>query len=137
MALPTSAAPVQAASQEMGFEHFSAPDQLTMRAPISARREHPVESIERSHHARAQQLQTGLQRQQLGLGFVLHQRHARAAVGLSSVGHIAGALPRSNALLDALTGRDMELEFADTLAQDLAARPGVHTAMERRAVANL
>ncbi|KAF2346932.1 hypothetical protein FHG87_022314, partial [Trinorchestia longiramus] len=49
----------------------------------------------------------------------------------AGVGHVRGVLPRSNAMYDSLTARDLELDFTDTLAQDVFSHRSPHEVMDR------
>merc|ERR1711962_1468373 len=100
MALPNRPSGIPSVNQEgdYGTEHG-----MMQRAPASGFA-HPLEESERSYRQRQNELRLTSARRTFGTGFVLHQRHERAAAGCGSIGPL-GFLPQSNAHLHALTGQ--------------------------------
>ena len=47
-------------------------------------------------------------------------------------GHLTAGVDSTNVMLDSLTGRDLDLDFGDTLAQDLFSNLSPHEIMERK-----
>lgn len=127
MALPTNESFASVKSQETDY---GCDQGLLQRAPVTTN-VHPLETSERTYRQRQEEHQMNFAVKAYGLGFGLHLKHERAAVGCPSVGHM-GCLPRSNALIDALTGRDLDLEFDDILGRDSMAVVNPHSVMENQ-----
>ncbi|XP_045585483.1 proteasome maturation protein isoform X2 [Procambarus clarkii] len=126
MALPQSMKiePIVTQEKDYGSEMG-----MLRRAPATSVA-HPLEASERSYHKRQDELRMTSANRAFGLGFALHLRHERAAAGCPAIGHL-GFLPKSNAHIQALTGRDLDLDFTDTLGlePELASNP--HLYMEK------
>ncbi|XP_050706686.1 uncharacterized protein LOC126994544 [Eriocheir sinensis] len=86
---------------------------MLRRAPTTTSA-HPLEESERTYYKRQEEQRLSSASRAFGIGFSLHAKHERAAAGCRDIGHME-FLPRSNAHLQALTGRDLTLDFTDTL----------------------
>jgi len=128
MAMPVGSKVQAIGSQEQDYGSGSSVGALIERQPISNRKLHPVEESELSFRQRQEEKEDMMAQKAFGLGFVMHQRHQRAVMSLDTTGHIG--FPSSHALRDAWTGRDRELDFTDTLAQDLEPLRTPHMAFE-------
>ncbi|XP_018013762.1 uncharacterized protein LOC108670779 [Hyalella azteca] len=135
MALCSQNSALAVSSQEFDYGSTNGPsvgaDSLMLRAPMTTRKMHPVESSERTYQERQEKLELQMATRTFGLGFAMHRRHERAAAGFAGIGHLNGVLPRSNAMHDALTARDVEIDFSDTLALDVFSQRSPHELMER------
>ncbi|KAK7082527.1 hypothetical protein SK128_013269 [Halocaridina rubra] len=125
MALPqnTTVSPFKTQETDYGNEQG-----LFRRAPATSS-VHPLEASENTYHKRQEDLRMTSVTKAYGLGFVMHLKHERAAAGCREIGHM-GFLPRSNAHIDALTGRDLDFDFGDTLATEPEASRNPHLLME-------
>ncbi|XP_068249374.1 proteasome maturation protein [Palaemon carinicauda] len=132
MALPKSLSFATVKSQE---NDYGCEQGFLQRAPVNTNA-HPLETSELTYHRRQETQEMSLAVKTFGLGFGLHLKHQRLAAGCPTIGHMA-CLPRSNAHLDALTGRDLEIGFEDTLGRDSVAVADPHVAMEKQHQKNL
>ncbi|KAK8381534.1 hypothetical protein O3P69_018548 [Scylla paramamosain] len=101
-----------------------------MRRAPTATSSHPLEESERTYRQRQEQHRLDSATRAFGIGFALHFKHERAAAGCHQIGHL-GFMPRSNAHLQALTGRDLELDFTDTLGVQPEVTYNPHLYMEQ------
>lgn len=101
-----------------------------MRRAPTASSSHPLEESEKTYQQRQEQLRLSSATRAFGIGFALHFKHERAAAGCNQIGHL-GFLPRSNAHLQALTGRDLQLDFTDTLGVQPEVTYNPHLFMEQ------
>merc|ERR1712142_1445864 len=126
MALPHRPSGISSTTQEgdYGIEHG-----MKQRAPVSGF-SHPLEESERTYRQRQEEQRLTSARRAFGTGFILHQRHTKAAAGCAGIGHL-GFLPQSNAHLHALTGQDLDFDFMDTLAQQPEVTRNPHLMMEQ------
>lgn len=102
---------------------------LLRRAPATSL-QHPLEASERSYHKRQEQLRLTSANKVFGIGFALHLRHERSAAACPEIGHL-GFLPKSDAHFQALTGRDLDLDFTDTLGLEPEVSCNPHLYMEK------
>ncbi|XP_071521495.1 proteasome maturation protein-like [Panulirus ornatus] len=126
MALPqnTNFGPIVTQEKDYGSEMG-----MLRRAPASSLG-HPLEASERSYRRRQDELRLTSASKAFGIGFALHLRHERAAAGCPEIGHL-GFLPKSSVHIQALTGRDLELDFTDTLAIEQEVTQNPHLFMEK------
>ncbi|XP_076037636.1 proteasome maturation protein [Oratosquilla oratoria] len=103
---------------------------LVRRAPLKVT-QHPLEASEKTYQERYDKRRMTSAAQTFGIGFTLHLKHERAAVSVPTIGHMP-VLPRSNAHYQALTGKDLDIGFEDTLATDLEFSRTPHTVMEKQ-----
>ncbi|KAF2352906.1 hypothetical protein FHG87_016339 [Trinorchestia longiramus] len=84
MALPVQNSSLAVTCQELDYGSTEGPsvgaDSLTLRAPMTTKKMHPVEASERTYQQRQEQLNLDMATRTFGLGFAMHLRHERAAV---------------------------------------------------------